>query len=242
MNEYSIGIEMLAVGTRDEMLPIMSGKTYDLISPSNIGYTDAQYRSLNRLLDGIPQRHPTIQRDRQHIVGHNEYAPGRKTDPGKLFDWSRIVMYQLSTEKQVHTVKKSESLWLIAQKYSTTIHFIAKWNHIDPKRELWVGQKVRIPNYTVKSGDSLWKIAQQYHVSIQSIAKYNNLDSAAALWVGQTLRIPTVVQGITYTVQSGDSLWKIAQQYNVSIETIAKNNNLDPYAHLQVGQKVTILQ
>lgn len=140
MNGYSIGIEMLAIGTRDEMLSVIPGKTYDLIAPSNIGYTDAQYRSLNRLLNEILKRHPTIQRDRKHIVGHNEYAPGRKTDPGKLFAWSLINISQ----SKIHTVQKGESLWLIAQKYGTSIQSIAKWNNIDPNRDLQVGQQLKI--------------------------------------------------------------------------------------------------
>ncbi|TDK58133.1 LysM peptidoglycan-binding domain-containing protein [Bacillus salipaludis] len=192
LNEYSIGIELLAIGTRDEMLPLMSAQTYEAIAPSNIGYTDAQYRSLNLLLDDIIGRHPTIKRDRQHIVGHDEYAPGRKTDPGKLFDWSRINF----TGQLVHTVKGGESLWLIAQKYGTTINSIAKWNNINPNSPLWVGQKLTIPvknqgtTYTVQSGDSLWKIAQKFGVSFEALAKMNNLSSNAYLVVGQKLIIP----------------------------------------------------
>ncbi|WP_037464807.1 N-acetylmuramoyl-L-alanine amidase [Shimazuella kribbensis] len=90
MNEYSIGIELLAIGTRNEMLPVMSEKTYNLITAKNIGYTDAQYRSLNILLNRIFKRYPSIKRDRKHIIGHDEYAPDRKQDPGNLFDWSRL--------------------------------------------------------------------------------------------------------------------------------------------------------
>lgn len=90
MNEYSIGIELLGIGTRDEMLPMMSGKTYSLITSENIGYTDAQYRSLNILLNGIFKRYSSIKKDRKHIIGHDEYAPDRKQDPGNLFDWSRL--------------------------------------------------------------------------------------------------------------------------------------------------------
>jgi N-acetyl-anhydromuramyl-L-alanine amidase AmpD len=90
MNEYSIGIELLGIGTRNEMLPMMSESTYHLISSKNIGYTDAQYRSLNILLNKIFKQHPSIKKDRKHIIGHDEYAPNRKTDPGKLFDWSRL--------------------------------------------------------------------------------------------------------------------------------------------------------
>jgi N-acetyl-anhydromuramyl-L-alanine amidase AmpD len=90
MNEHSIGIELLALGTRDEMLTMISGETYDSIDPSHIGYTDSQYYSLNLLLDDIYKRNPSVIKDRKHVVGHDEYALGRKTDPGSLFDWTKI--------------------------------------------------------------------------------------------------------------------------------------------------------
>ncbi|MFZ3589016.1 N-acetylmuramoyl-L-alanine amidase [Bacillus sp. DJP31] len=90
LNDYSIGIELMAIGTRDEMLPILRSQTYELVDPSLIGYTDAQYESLNTLLNDLHKRNPDIRRSRKHVVGHDEYAPVRKTDPGSLFDWSRI--------------------------------------------------------------------------------------------------------------------------------------------------------
>jgi len=145
MNEYSIGIELLAIGTRNEMLPMMSGKTYNSIHPSHIGYTDAQYRSLHLLLNDILRRHPTVIRNRKHIVGHDEYAQGRKTDPGSLFDWSRIGFTPPRVGKHVHKVKKGEYLWLIARKYGTTIDAIAKANGIHPHDHLWIGQELTIP-------------------------------------------------------------------------------------------------
>jgi LysM repeat protein len=139
-------------------------------------------------LNEILKRHPTIQRNRKHIVGHNEYAPGRKKDPGKLFDWSRINISQ--PNRGIHTIQKGESIWLIAQKYGTSIQSIAKWNNIDPNDPLQVGQQLKIPNYTVKSGDTLWKIAQKFGVSTQTIIKYNNLNPSVYLKVGQKLMIP----------------------------------------------------
>ncbi|WP_078379258.1 N-acetylmuramoyl-L-alanine amidase [Sutcliffiella halmapala] len=90
LNDFSIGIELLAIGTKEEMLPTVPEDIYDVVDPSHIGYTDAQYQSLNILLDDILHRHTTILRDREHIMGHNEYAPVRKTDPGSLFNWSKI--------------------------------------------------------------------------------------------------------------------------------------------------------
>lgn len=93
LNHYSIGIEMFSIGTKEEMrdfFPMYFEEKYNLVSPYDIGFTDAQYDALNLLLADIYQRNPNIPLDRQHIIGHNEYQPYRRTDPGSLFDWSRI--------------------------------------------------------------------------------------------------------------------------------------------------------
>ncbi|WP_108670422.1 LysM peptidoglycan-binding domain-containing protein [Peribacillus acanthi] len=190
MNEFSIGIELLAIGTKNEMLPMMSEKTYNLISRNNIGYTEAQYRSLNSLLKGIFNRHPSIGRSKTYVVGHDEYAVGRKTDPGQLFEWSRVNFKRPGVGLPIHTVVKGESLYQISRKYSVSIGFIADWSGIDPTKYLQVGQQLTIPIYTVQSGDSMWKIAQRYSVSVESIANINSINPNSLLWVGQKLIIP----------------------------------------------------
>lgn len=60
------------------------------MDPSFIGYTDAQYNALNKLLENISIKYPKVKENRDHVVGHDEYAPERKTDPGELFDWERL--------------------------------------------------------------------------------------------------------------------------------------------------------
>lgn len=80
----------MAIGTEKEMSTMLSSSAYKKINPENIGYTDAQYKSLKLLLNDILKRNPGIEKNRIHIIGHDEYAPGRKTDPGSLFDWSRL--------------------------------------------------------------------------------------------------------------------------------------------------------
>jgi AmpD protein len=49
---------------------------------------DAQYDALAKLLPVLRAAYPAIAADR--IVGHSDVAPGRKTDPGDSFDWSRV--------------------------------------------------------------------------------------------------------------------------------------------------------
>lgn len=89
LNHHSIGIEILGVGSKEEMIPIITADRYDLIKKEDLGFTEEEYNSLNMLIDDIISRHPYIKRDRSHIIGHDEYNPS-KTDPGSLFDWSKI--------------------------------------------------------------------------------------------------------------------------------------------------------
>lgn len=60
--------------------------------------------------------------------------------PRDLLDTSRIKFKR----QLVHTVQYGETLWSVAQKYSTTISSIAKWNNLHPNSFLWVGQKLII--------------------------------------------------------------------------------------------------
>lgn len=48
-------------------------------------FEDAQYATLQALVDALKKRYPI-----QHVVGHSDIAPGRKTDPGPFFDWQRL--------------------------------------------------------------------------------------------------------------------------------------------------------
>jgi N-acetyl-anhydromuramoyl-L-alanine amidase len=66
-NDFSIGIE--------------------LEGADNLPYTEQQYQSLIALTRYLMQQYPAI--TAQRIVGHCDIAPGRKTDPGKAFDWMR---------------------------------------------------------------------------------------------------------------------------------------------------------
>jgi N-acetyl-anhydromuramyl-L-alanine amidase AmpD len=90
LNHYSIGIELLAIGAEEEMIPVIGKDAFDRIDKSLLGYTEQQYNSLELLINDIVGRHPLINKSRTHIVGHDEYSPGRKTDPGRLFNWGRI--------------------------------------------------------------------------------------------------------------------------------------------------------
>ena len=113
--------------------------------------------------------------------------------------------------------------------------------------------------YTVKSGDNLWKISREFNTTIANIESLNNL-SSTMLKPGQQLQVsgndqknvplqqsltnneatvPASASGNSYTVQSGDTLWKIARDCKTTIDKIQAVNNLDPNA-LYPGQKILL--
>lgn len=64
-NDFSIGIELEGC--------------------DDVSYADAQYPMLARVVRALARRYPIAD-----IAGHGDIAPGRKTDPGTAFDWTRL--------------------------------------------------------------------------------------------------------------------------------------------------------
>ena len=89
MNRYAIGIELLGMGTKEEMSLYLSADQYDALSPEHIGFTSQQYKALSELIPTLAQAYPAIRLTRDFVIGHNEYSPN-KNDPGSLFDWSKL--------------------------------------------------------------------------------------------------------------------------------------------------------
>lgn len=88
MNKYSIGIEIVAMGSQKDMAQYMSAQEYNELDDSLTGFTDEQYLSLKALVKDICQRND-IPFDKEHVIGHDMYNP-QKNDPGELFDYNRI--------------------------------------------------------------------------------------------------------------------------------------------------------
>lgn len=117
-------------------------------------------------------------------------------------------------------------------------------------------QRLAWTRYTVKAGDSLLKIAKQNQTQVSVISEVNQLTSTV-IKIGQTLRIPIpgknaesytlTANQVTankqkrqYVVRPGDSFWSISRRYGVSINDLAKWNNLSPTTPLQIDQTLAI--
>mgnify|MGYP001042417915 CR=1 FL=1 len=87
--------------------------------------------------------------------------------------------------------------------------------------------------YYVKPGDTLAKIAQRFGTTIDALLLANVVCSPNLILVGLPLIIPTPGQDLPkagaipyYVIQPGDSLWCLANQFNISIPILARNNQI----------------
>ncbi|HZG73913.1 MAG TPA: LysM peptidoglycan-binding domain-containing protein, partial [Chondromyces sp.] len=94
--------------------------------------------------------------------------------------------------------------------------------------------------HTVSPGDTLWKISRVYGTSVSTLLRVNGLETGA-LVPGLNLYIPH--QGLPerfYRVKAGDTIWKIARQYQTTIETIIAANPTISLNNLRIGQRLRI--
>ena len=116
-------------------------------------------------------------------------------------------------------------------------------------------------SYTVQAGDSYWRIANKYGISIEELQRLNGT-SSYFLYPGQSLVVPgsasttsgsasstsssttstrsaAPVAGGSYTVQAGDSYWRIANKYGISISELQRLNGTSDY-NLYPGQSLKV--
>ena len=101
-------------------------------------------------------------------------------------------------------------------------------------------------SHVVESGDSLWALASKYDTEVQIIEQINFLNNDL-LTIGSTLLIPlsktptnNFIPYEMHIVSEGDTLWDIANTYNLQVSDLAKMNSIDERSYLQLGQQLTI--
>lgn len=87
MNRYSIGIELLGIGTKDEMEEVIGATANNKIKAKDRGFTLKQNESLLLLLQHLQKQYDIPS---ENIISHKAYDPKRKWDPGVLFTWPAL--------------------------------------------------------------------------------------------------------------------------------------------------------
>jgi membrane-bound lytic murein transglycosylase D len=124
----------------------------------------------------------------------------------------------------------------------------------EDQRAKWVRHKVR-------KGETLSHIARRYNTTVAVLRNTNVLNNSN-IRIGQHLLVPVAAQDAsryaalarhlqpagtasnkqTHKVRQGDSLWKIARQYDVTVNQVTRWNRLDGGALIKPGQQLVIWQ
>ncbi len=118
-----------------------------------------------------------------------------------------------------HVVRRGESLGLIAQRNRVSLHDLRKWNHIKGDR-IHAGQRLVLRHVVEPSPATASADADE--------AKAAPSDGGS-------------IEYIYHTIQPGDTLWGIAQDYpGVSVEDLKRLNGEMNIRHLTVGKKIKV--
>jgi len=127
-------------------------------------------------------------------------------------------------------------------------------------------QRISWERYRIQNGDSLIRIAKKHNTSVEALQAANQL-SSSRIRAGDTLLIPHAskeaafyahsqpqrlqqvqnrAQGakgstkLEYTVQRGDSFWRIANRHKVTVSALARWNGMAPRDTLRPGQTLVV--
>ncbi|MEC1261895.1 LysM peptidoglycan-binding domain-containing protein [Bacillus swezeyi] len=88
------------------------------------------------------------------------------------------------------------------------------------------GASASAKEVTVQKGDTLWAISQKQGVNLQDLKEWNQLSSNVII-PGQKLNVSEKqTEKKQYTIKKGDTLWKIAQKYGVTVNDLKSWNNI----------------
>jgi len=129
--------------------------------------------------------------------------------------------------------------------------------------QLPVGERVTWKRYRVRRGDNLKRLVRRFHSRIDAIQRSNGLGESSHIRAGDYLLIPQAppanpaaltaalarIQPSTgglehdamHSVVAGDSLWRIAQRYHVSIKQLQRWNGLGRNSKIRVGKDLVVL-
>ena len=130
--------------------------------------------------------------------------------------------------------------------------FTAKYAEL-PKR-----QRANYVRHKIKSGDTLLALSKRYGVRVEDIKRLNSIRNARSLQIGKDLIVPlnpdtngsTALAELkddykrsrrtSYTVRSGDSLWKIAQKFDVTEKQLRVWNRLGWSNVIRPGHRLVV--
>ncbi|MEX2536195.1 MAG: LysM peptidoglycan-binding domain-containing protein [Trueperaceae bacterium] len=146
-------------------------------------------------------------------------------------------------------VRPGDTLWDLARRHGTSIDALRTANSLVGSA-LQPGMKLSLPgdanaypsSYTVKAGDTLYEIAVAFDLSVDTLIAYNDLEGTV-IRPGQTLSLLTPdeeLPPLVVTVAPGDTLWRLANDNDVTVAALAAANGILASAVLRPGHSLRV--
>ncbi len=98
--------------------------------------------------------------------------------------------------------------------------------------------------YVVQKGDTLSSIAGKYNTDVKIIAGFNGITDPDRITEGQIIRIPLESNEsddyMTYTVQSGDTLFSISRMFGTDVNVLSRLNGIPDPDYIEAGRTIRI--
>jgi membrane-bound lytic murein transglycosylase D len=167
-----------------------------------------------------------------------------------------------------YVVRKGDTLWEIARAYGVSLTNLKRANRLS-SNQIYPGRRLIIPGsvakqsassvaqqttssegiYIVRAGDTLSKIARRFRMTVAELKNLNGLRSDRIfpnmkLNINKNSSSMTLSQVqdhlTTYKVKRGDTLWKIAQIFNVTVQDLIHWNQISNPSKLNRGEVLKI--
>lgn len=149
---------------------------------------------------------------------------------------SLIAPNVLAQEMKIHTVSHGEYLQLIADKYGITVNNLIEWNHLD-SNYIYTGDQLIVS----APGSNSTQVNEEVTETAQEIpaSSSNTLNEETPISSQPTTNVTTYSNGNYHTVQSGDYLYKIAEEYGITVQNLKDWNNLSSN-YIYSGDKLRV--
>ncbi|HCL56148.1 MAG TPA: hypothetical protein DHW82_03960 [Spirochaetia bacterium] len=157
-----------------------------------------------------------------------------------------VHLFAKESEKLEYIIKKGDSLSLLCQKFNLSEKDLLQHNEQETLKRFWEGDSISIPlkntkivEYRIQKGDTLLDIIYRHKTSLEILYALNDEKKLERMWEGDTLILPCLKKtreerkkiikkevkkendsSLQYTVQKGDTLFKISKKFNIPLNEL----------------------
>jgi membrane-bound lytic murein transglycosylase D len=237
----------------------LAGTSYDELIALNPGYnrwaTDPQ--GPNRMLvpidnaDAFEAGLKTLSPDdRVRFASHDVTRKDTLASIAKEYGTSAAVIAKLNDLKG-GKVTAGQTLKIPAISGPLPDKVLLAASRVDRPETDVAGRKQRQIVYRVRAGETLSSIARRHGMPVSTLARLNNLSSQDTVIKGQRLVIKAstrrfrdegVVSGrrLVYTVRSGDTVYSISRQFQVTVTQLKSWNGLNERHQIKAGRRLVM--